>query len=53
MYEDFSDFAVNSGKAIFDRAQGFPVVILAPIFQHTARIIIASQASRIQNAWFG
>jgi PAS domain S-box-containing protein len=49
MYDDLADFSVNNGTAIFDRAKGLPLVILAPIFQHTARIIISNANSGIQN----
>lgn len=50
MYDDLADFAINNGTAIFDRAKGYPLVILAPIFQHTARVIISNGNSGIQNA---
>lgn len=50
VFSDSVHFAVNNGKAILDRAKGLPLVIMAPIFQHTARILVTRESSGIFNA---
>ncbi len=47
VFEGRAEFGVSTSDIVLDRTKGRPAVVLAPIFQHSAQVIVASKESDI------
>src|SRR5690606_28019962 len=44
-----SEFGIGNSSLLIDRAEGRPVVVVAPIFQHSPFVIVAKRGARLES----